>query len=771
MSRARDLADLGQDKTTLASYVDTGVTSTDLERIDITTEGTSENSKVVTADSSGHVTLAGELRGPATLVIDPATVGDESGLLHVKGGLQVDGTTTTINSETLTIDDKNIVLASGAVGGANADGAGITIDGASATMLYTHSTTSFDFNKPVNVTGDIAVDNLKFDGNTISSTDTNGPITIDTHGTGDINLTAGADVNIPANIGLTFGDDGEKIEGNGDHLTIASSGNLIINTGVYDLSNQTVDITLINTTDALNFDGNTLSIDAQNNRIGIGLNNPSSALHISAADVASSGTSNAQLHIRDTAAFSAAQNAGIAFEAEWQSGSFTQIAAINASRDSTSTGQYGGHLKFHIRTHGANVSEAMRISSAGNVGIGIDPSHLLHVQQTAATGMGMLVVRNKNSDNSDSPLAKIHNDNISDDQAALHVRQDSPGYAIHVECNTNTTNYGNGIAISTQDENTTSFPLYIGTNTTSVEAGNPRFVVRADGNVGIGTETPGGPLEIFKTGTTISSNAKFITRLAENNNPMRGISIGYLSDEQTGVIASATSAAASNLSFWVFSGSAWGERARINSAGNFNASNGDNAGSDYYDTANSGHVFHTNTDQRILSIENSHDSTPIGVNIDFSDADPNSNSLWYLICTDGSNNARCAIYSTGDVKNLNGTYTNFSDERLKTNISEASSQWDDIKTLNFKKYQLKQYGSDAPYHLGLIGQDVEKTSPHLVDETPANEYHIEKLGFKEGEMVKGLKQSILYMKGMVALQEAMARIETLETKVTALESA
>ena len=455
---------------------------------------------------------------------------------------------------------------------------------------------------------------------------------------------------------------------------------------------------------------------------------------------------------------------GITFDHRTSSSGVAAIMSTSAAADR-------GDLRF-ITRGSDGVNERMIIDDAGNVGIGIsDPSHLLHVQQTAATGMGMLVVRNKNSDNSDSPLAKFHNDNISDDQTALHVRQDSPGYAIHVECNTDTTNYGNGIAISTQDENTTSYPLYIGTNTTSVEAGNARFVVRADGNVGIGTETPGGPLEIFKTGTTISSNAKFITRLAENNNPMRGISIGYLSDEQTGVIASATSAAASNLSFWVFSGSAWGERARINSAGNFNASNGDNAGSDYYDTANSGHVFHTNTDQRILSIENSHDSTPIGVNIDFSDADPNSNSLWYLICTDGSNNARCAIYSTGDVKNLNGTYTNFSDERLKTNISEASSQWDDIKTLNFKKYQLKQYGSDAPYHLGLIGQDVEKTSPHLVDETPANEYHIEKLGFKEGEMVKGLKQSILYMKGMVALQEAMARIETLETKVTALESA
>ena len=38
-------------------------------------------------------------------------------------------------------------------------------------------------------------------------------------------------------------------------------------------------------------------------------------------------------------------------------------------------------------------------------------------------------------------------------------------------------------------------------------------------------------------------------------------------------------------------------------------------------------------------------------------------------------------------------------------------------------------------------------------------------------MVKGMKYSILHLKGFKALQEAMARIETLETKVTALEAA
>ena len=38
-------------------------------------------------------------------------------------------------------------------------------------------------------------------------------------------------------------------------------------------------------------------------------------------------------------------------------------------------------------------------------------------------------------------------------------------------------------------------------------------------------------------------------------------------------------------------------------------------------------------------------------------------------------------------------------------------------------------------------------------------------------MVKGVKYSILYMKAIKALQEAMTRIETLEAKVKTLEEA
>ena len=69
--------------------------------------------------------------------------------LVVSGDLTVNGTTTTVNSTTLDVDDINITIAKGAANAAAANGAGLTVDGASATILYTSSTDSWDFNKPL----------------------------------------------------------------------------------------------------------------------------------------------------------------------------------------------------------------------------------------------------------------------------------------------------------------------------------------------------------------------------------------------------------------------------------------------------------------------------------------------------------------------------------------------------------------------------------------------------------------------------------------------
>jgi hypothetical protein len=130
---------------------------------------------------------------------------------------------------------------------------------------------------------------------------------------------------------------------------------------------------------------------------------------------------------------------------------------------------------------------------------------------------------------------------------------------------------------------------------------------------------------------------------------------------------------------------------------------------------------------------------------------------------------RFYFYANGTAYNSTGTWGNNSDIKLKQDIVDASSQWDDIKSLNFKKYRLKKDvqnelnstdGFIAPTHFGLIAQDVEQTSPGLVEE----------IGDEDGGTTKMLKTSVMLMKSVKALQEAMARIETLEERLTALEN-
>jgi hypothetical protein len=69
--------------------------------------------------------------------------------LIVTGNLTVNGTTTTLNTAEMKIEDINLTIADGASDSAAANGAGITIDGAGATITYAHTGTKFVFNKPI----------------------------------------------------------------------------------------------------------------------------------------------------------------------------------------------------------------------------------------------------------------------------------------------------------------------------------------------------------------------------------------------------------------------------------------------------------------------------------------------------------------------------------------------------------------------------------------------------------------------------------------------
>ena len=73
----------------------------------------------------------------------------------VLGNLTVQGTQTQLNTQTLNIEDKNLLIASGAADSSAANGGGITIDGANATMTWSHSDTRLEFNKALHITGDV----------------------------------------------------------------------------------------------------------------------------------------------------------------------------------------------------------------------------------------------------------------------------------------------------------------------------------------------------------------------------------------------------------------------------------------------------------------------------------------------------------------------------------------------------------------------------------------------------------------------------------------
>jgi hypothetical protein len=89
------------------------------------------------------------------LYLDPAPADSDGGDLVIRGNLIVQGTQTTVNSTTVTINDKNIVLADSATSAAEADGAGITVNGpgTAATITYNGSTDRWNFNKDIDLSG------------------------------------------------------------------------------------------------------------------------------------------------------------------------------------------------------------------------------------------------------------------------------------------------------------------------------------------------------------------------------------------------------------------------------------------------------------------------------------------------------------------------------------------------------------------------------------------------------------------------------------------
>ena len=198
-----------------------------------------------------------------------------------------------------------------------------------------------------------------------------------------------------------------------------------------------------------------------------------------------------------------------------------------------------------------------------------------------------------------------------------------------------------------------------------------------------------------------------------------------------------------------------------------------------------------------LALDNQDTSSPNGIYNKYTGAAPDTGSQYFMVNQDSSTN-RCIIFNTGNLGNHDNSYGAISDERIKQDITDVNSQWDDIKNLKVRNFKMKDdirdYGDKAEKRIGLIAQETETVSPGLIqlanpssgdiksdasfgtlytsdDEETKGDNPTAKVGeVKEiKEQVKHIKYSILYMKAIKALQEAMAKIETLEADVKTLK--
>jgi hypothetical protein len=103
------------------------------------------NSVGTSVAAVNNTTLTGNTAITNLTVTGPSALKD----VTINGNLTVVGTMTTLNVATLDVADLNITLARNATTPTAADGAGVTINGANATMIYTSANDSWNFNKTV----------------------------------------------------------------------------------------------------------------------------------------------------------------------------------------------------------------------------------------------------------------------------------------------------------------------------------------------------------------------------------------------------------------------------------------------------------------------------------------------------------------------------------------------------------------------------------------------------------------------------------------------
>jgi len=425
------------------------------------------------------------------------------------------------------------------------------------------------------------------------------------------------------------------------------------------------------------------------------------------------------------------------------------VSFVRAVNEVASGSTPSGALSFGVAASNANASEAMRIDSAGKVGIGITPATAMHVYQ--ATGNTALRVESA----------------AANSQAQINFKNDARRYNVGINSSDNLV-FEDDTAASTRMTIDTSGNLLVGKTTTGVagagtviRAGGELFVTRAGDVMNLNRLTSDGEIAYFrKDGAAVGSigsnsgdslfiqssstsgcgllfhNSAFLMPARSGTVIDNVINLGRSDQRFKDLYLSGTANIGTYLRFggasnyYVHSdnanylrfGTAGSERLRIDSAGNLLV------GTTSFANPASGFTVSASAETKIQI--NHVNGTGSGVA--FATFRYNQSQIGSIT----QNGTSATLYNTT------------SDERVKENIADADDAGSKIDAIQVRQYDWKADGSHQDY--GMIAQELQTVAPEAVS-VPENPEDM--MGVDYSKLVPMLIKEIQSLRNRVAQLE------------------
>jgi hypothetical protein len=480
-----------------------------------------------------------------------------------------------------------------------------------------------------------------------------------------------------------------------------------------------------------------------------------------------------------------------------QTGSGNNVIFLDGSQNTMAT------LAPTLLTFLISGAEKMRITSAGLVGIGTSsPSALLSVSTSTMTNQ-ILIGQNASA----STYGAISFNGVNTDagrsgftggggDTALYY--DVPG-GIHTFRNAGTTqmilNASGNLGLGTTSpvsnagytaltiSNTTGAQIYWKSTTSVVTAyagadsnggyiatstshplifrtvDTERMRIDSSGNLGLGVTPSASNLPTIQStyGLFTGNDQVNIQQNAYYNSGFLFTGTGYatqyqqLSGEHRWKVSTASGTAGNAITFT--------QAMTLDASGNLLVG----VTSAYSGSANA--MYSANNSTWVFRPQSGATSSPNGILIKYSGASPNDSGNQFLYCEDSGGDQRMSVRSNGGIANYATNNVILSDRREKTNFTPATPYLDKIcaipvQTFNYIDQNLEE---DGGLTLGVVAQDVQAVAPELVSEG--------NWGTKEEPKMRlEIYQTDLQYALMKCIQEQQALIESLTTRLTALEN-